>query len=194
MKTCAKIKLKNGLKIYLLNDNTKHTTYINLIVNYGGLDNTIFINNKKHVFPNGMAHFIEHLVLESSIYGDLMENFGRMGIISNGLTSVNRTQFYIDTVDHIYDGLKVLIKGIHNPIINKDIIENIRKPILEEKRRSLDNKYSNLYNANVLNSIMEQDGGFAFVVRGFEYFQDTKTLNFITSLTSGSSERRRMLS
>lgn len=40
----------------------------------------------------------------------------------------------------------------------------------------------NIDNASVLNSIMEQNGGFAFVVRGFEYFQDTKTLNFITSL------------
>lgn len=154
MKTVEKIKLNNGLKIYLLNDNTKHTTYINLIVNYGGIDNTFSIDNKKIVLKNGMAHFIEHLVLESSMYGDLMENFGKMGIISNGLTSINRTQFYIDTVDHIYDGLKVLIKGIHNPIINDDIIENIKKPILEEKRRSLDNKYSLLYNKS-LNSILD---------------------------------------
>lgn len=37
-------------------------------------------------------------------------------------------------------------------------------------------------NYDVLNSIMKQNGGFAFVVRGFEYYEDTKTLNFITSL------------
>lgn len=37
-------------------------------------------------------------------------------------------------------------------------------------------------NQAVLNAIMKQNGGFAFVVRGFEYYQDTKTLNFITSL------------
>lgn len=40
----------------------------------------------------------------------------------------------------------------------------------------------NIDNFNVLKSIMEQNGGFAFVVRGFEYYQNTKTLNFITSL------------
>jgi predicted Zn-dependent peptidase len=89
-----------------------------------------------------MAHFIEHLVLESSMFGDLMDMFGRMGIRSNGLTSIDRTQFYVDTVDHIYDSLKILIKGIHSPIINKDVIDNIKLPIVEEKRRSLDNKYS----------------------------------------------------
>lgn len=37
-------------------------------------------------------------------------------------------------------------------------------------------------NKDVLNSIMKQNGGFAFVVRGFEYYEETKTLNFITSL------------
>lgn len=154
MKSLEKIKLNNGLKIYLLNDNSKHTTYINLIVNYGGIDYSFNVDEKKYILKDGMAHFIEHLVLESNIYGDLMENFGKMGIISNGLTSINRTQFYIDTVDHVYDGLKVLIKGIHNPIINDDIIEKIKKPILEEKRRSLDNKYSLLYNKS-LNSILD---------------------------------------
>ena len=40
----------------------------------------------------------------------------------------------------------------------------------------------NIDNQDVLKSIMEQNGGFAFVVRGFEYCQDTQTLNFITSL------------
>jgi len=154
MKNLECIVLDNGLKVYLLNDPNKHTTYINFIVNYGGIDNTFYVNNKKYVMRDGLAHFIEHLVLESSIYGDLMENFGKMGIISNGLTSINRTQFYIDTVDHVYDGLKVLIKGIHSPIINKDIIEKIKRPILEEKRKSLDNKYSLLYNT-CLSSILD---------------------------------------
>jgi len=143
------IELDNGLKIYLINDNTKHTTYINLIVKYGGIHNEFSIDNKKYRMKDGMAHFIEHLVLESNIYGDIMENFGKMGIISNGITSIDKTQYYIDTVDHIYDGLKILIKGIHNPIINENIINNIKKPILEEKRRSLDNKYSVLYNKSI---------------------------------------------
>lgn len=40
----------------------------------------------------------------------------------------------------------------------------------------------NIDNSDVLNAIIEQNGGFAFVVRGFEYIQDTNTLNFITSL------------
>lgn len=145
------VELDNGLKVYLINDNTKHTTYMNLIVKYGGIDNEFIFDNKKYKIKNGMAHFIEHLVLESSVYGDLMEMFGRMGIRSNGITSIDKTQYYVDTVDHIYDSLKVLIKGIHNTVITDDIIHNIKLPILEEKRRSLDNKYSVLYNKGISN-------------------------------------------
>lgn len=143
------IKLDNGLTIYLLNDNTKHVSLANLIVNFGGIDDSYLINGKKKYIKSGTAHFLEHVVLESSKYGDLMTLFGNNGVRSNGLTSIERTEFYIDTVNNFYDNLSLLIKGIHSPIFNKEKIDDIRKPILEEKRRSLDNKLANLYNANI---------------------------------------------
>lgn len=40
----------------------------------------------------------------------------------------------------------------------------------------------NVDNTNVLNTILEQNGGFAFVVRGFECDTDNKSINFITSI------------
>ena len=149
MKELEKVVLDNGLTIYLLNDNTKHTTIANLIVNFGGLDTEVVIDNKKYNVTNGMAHFLEHVVLESTEFGDLMESFGKRGIGSNGLTSLNSTRFYIDTVENFDENLELLIKGIHSPLFDENVIEDIRKPILEEKRTSLDNKFSSLYNANL---------------------------------------------
>ena len=126
------VKLDNGLRIYLVNDNNKHTTYINLIINFGGLDNKVIVDNKKYNIKNGTAHFLEHLVLESSEYGDLMKLFGVNGVGSNGFTSIDRTQFYIDCVDNIYNNLGILLTGLHSPIINDDILNKVRGPILEE--------------------------------------------------------------
>lgn len=157
MNELEKVVLKNGLTIYLLNDNTKHTTIANLIVNFGGLDTEVLVDKKNHYIKNGTAHFLEHLVLESSEYGDLMNIFGKNGIRSNGLTSLNNTRFYIDTVENIYENLELLIKGIHSPLFDEKFIDKIRKPILEEKRTSLDNKYSNLYNANVNSLLNNKD-------------------------------------
>lgn len=170
--------LDNGLKVFFVNDNNKHTTYINLIVKYGGIDNTFYKNKKKYKINDGMAHFIEHLVLESSCFGDLMENFGKLGIASNGLTGLEKTQFYIDTVDHIYDGLKVLIKGIHNPVINQEVIDNIKKPIIEEKKRSLDNKFSNLYNETFSNLIDNKT--FKSVLGEINYLNNIKEKDILT--------------
>lgn len=149
MKELEKVVLNNGLTIYLLNDNTKHTTIANLIVNFGGLDTEVVVDSKKYNIANGMAHFLEHVVLESTMFSDLMDNFGKKGIVSNGLTSLNSTRFYIDTVENFDENLELLIKGIHSPIFDDEAIEDIRKPILEEKRTSLDNKFANLYNANL---------------------------------------------
>ena len=47
----------------------------------------------------------------------------------------------------------------------------------------------NIDNRDVLKSIIKQNGGFAFIVRGFEYFQDSKTLNFITSVIGPNGVR-----
>lgn len=151
------VKLDNGLRIYLVNDNNKHTTYINLIINFGGLNNKVIVDNKKYNIKNGTAHFLEHLVLESSEYGDLMKLFGVNGVGSNGFTSIDRTQFYIDCVDNIYNNLGILLTGLHSPIINDDVLNKVRGPILEEKKRSLDNKCSSLYNST-LNSIIDTKG------------------------------------
>lgn len=40
----------------------------------------------------------------------------------------------------------------------------------------------NIDNKEVLNCILRQNGGFAFVVRGFEYSEENNTLNFITTM------------
>ena len=143
------VRLDNGLNVYLLNDNSKHTTYINLIVKYGGMDNTYYINNKKIVNKNGMAHLIEHLVLENNVNGDLMSYFGNIGARSNGITSIDKTVYYVDTVVNTLECIDKLIYGIHNPIIDDNILNNVKMPIIEEKRRSLDNKYSVLYNKSI---------------------------------------------
>lgn len=145
------VELNNGLKIYLVCDKNKHNTYVNLIVKFGGSNTEIIVNNKNENIKSGVSHFLEHLVLECNSIGDLMKIYGEKGIKSIGFTSIDRTIYYIDTVKDVYDDLELLIKGLHSPIINKTNIEHIKGPILAEKRRSLDNKYSNLYNTSISN-------------------------------------------
>lgn len=178
-----KIELENGLKIYLINDPNKHTAYINLIVKFGGINNKIIYNNKKHNIKSGTAHFLEHLVLESNECGDVMSIFSANGVGSNGFTSIDRTQFYIDTVYDVTKYLSLLLKGIHNPIINKNVINKIKGPILEEKRRSLDNKNSsNIYNTS-LSSILNNKG-FKSILGDLEDIENINEEDLVTAFNT----------
>jgi len=47
----------------------------------------------------------------------------------------------------------------------------------------------NIDNKKVLDSILQQNGGFAYVVRGFEYDSGDKSLNFITSMIGVQNTR-----
>ena len=170
-----KVYFENGLKLYLLPDNNKHTTYINLLVNFGGLTTNYIKNNKKSNLVGGTAHFLEHYLLECSKYGDLMTIFGSNGVGSNGLTMLDRTQYYIDTVKDPIKYLRLLIDGIHNPVFNKENIKRIKEPILAEKRRSMDNKHSCLFNRCIKNTI---NSSFDSILGSFEEIDaiDNKTL------------------
>ena len=71
----TKYTLDNGLKLIFCNDNTKHCTIANLFVNFGGSNQNIIIDNEDIKIKNGMAHFMEHLLIEHSIYGNALNEF-----------------------------------------------------------------------------------------------------------------------
>lgn len=137
--------LKNGLKIVFYQDTTKHSAYAELIVKYGAINNEFIIDNKKHHINDGMAHFIEHLLIEHSMYGDSSEYFKNNYVNSNGLTSPRYTRYYIKTVENFSDHLEKLIKIVNIPSFTKEDIEITKPPIYEEIRRSKDNKFKDLY-------------------------------------------------
>ena len=88
------ITLENGLKIVLYQDNTKHVTQANLIIKYGSKYNKIKINNKIIDIPNGTAHFLEHILIEHTIYGNILTRFKERNIRTNGITNQNFTYYY----------------------------------------------------------------------------------------------------
>jgi len=136
--------LKNGLKIVIYQDTTKHSAYAELIVNYGAINNKFRLNDKEYHINDGMSHFIEHLLIEHSIYGDSSEYFKNNYVRSNGGTSVKYTSFYIKTVANFLENLEKLIKMVNIPNFTKEDIEITKPPIYEEIRRSKDNNFKSL--------------------------------------------------
>jgi predicted Zn-dependent peptidase len=148
--------LDNGLNVYFYKDDKKHSTFVNLVVKYGGLHSDFKIKEDYYHIEDGMSHFLEHILLEKSQYGNLMTLFGQKQMRCNGDTSANRTRYYFDTVEHLDFGIEKLIKGINEPVFTSEDVEEAKGPIYQEIRMSRDNKYRvarEITMRNILNTI-----------------------------------------
>lgn len=139
------ITLDNGLKIILYQDNTKHVTQANLIVNFGSKYKNIKTDNKIIDIPIGTAHFLEHILLEHSPYGNIVTKFKEKNISTNGITNPNFTYFYIDTVKDFEENLIELIKAINTRAFTKEDVETTRHAIIKEKMATVDKKVIKLH-------------------------------------------------
>ena len=92
------IKLDNGLTVILNQDKKKNRTFAYLYINAGGTNTKVYVDNKLTLFPYGVAHFLEHYLIENSIYGDLGDYFDKEYINYNGYTSIHKTTYYLSTV------------------------------------------------------------------------------------------------
>ena len=142
-----KYTLNNGLKLIFCNDNTKHCTIANLFVKFGGSNKEIIIDNKHKKIKDGMAHFMEHLLIEHSIYGNALLEFNKKHTISNGITSDTKTEYYINSVNKFEEDLIKLINIVNNSKFTKENVEQTRSAIIKEKMMSKDEDFRELYKA-----------------------------------------------
>lgn len=141
----TKYELDNGLKLILCNDNTKHCTIANLFIKFGGNNKNIIVNNKEKNIQNGTAHFIEHLLIEHSIYGNALLEFSKKHTFSNGFTNDIKTEFYINSVSDFENDLIKLINIVNNSKFTKEDVEETRSAIIKEKMMDTDNNFRQLH-------------------------------------------------
>ena len=136
-----RLTLDNGLQMILIRDNRKNTSGAYLTVNVGGFTKDFNMDGKDYSLDYGIAHFLEHYLIENSIYGNAMQVFGNDYIESNGFTAPYRTVFYISTVHDFEENLVKLLNIVNNPVFDKEKIETVKRPILREIDKNLDNPY-----------------------------------------------------
>lgn len=147
MKEIETIILDNGLKVYLYPDKRRHTTFFQLITLVGGLDKDFKVNDKEYHFQDGIAHILEHYVVECNSVGNFLKELGSRQMNTNASTYYNMTAFYFSAVENINFGIKTLLNGIYNVDFDKDKLEKLKNPIYQEIRGRLDNKF---YHSNIM--------------------------------------------
>ena len=136
--------LKNGLKLIFCQDNSKHMTLASLFVKFGGCYKQVEVDGKMHNIDNGMAHFIEHLLIEHSKVGNCLLEFKKKHTFSNGYTTKMHTEYVINSVIDFEKDLVSLINMVNNPVFNSDDIVETKKAIIKEKMMAEDNKFDSL--------------------------------------------------
>lgn len=144
------LTLENGLQI-IISKNKKNRSTAHIYIKAGGMNTKFKVDNKEIEVPYGTAHFLEHYLIEQSIYGNAGEMFGNDYIISNGITSRHTTEFFIRTVHDFEENLMKLLNIVNNPDFDRDI-EQVKNPIIQEIRRARD-RQGRLFDKSIFESV-----------------------------------------
>ena len=150
MKEFKKYVLDNKITVYLYSDKNLKRTYASYNIKFGssGIYNDIYYKGERKTLSFGLAHFLEHTLIEHSMYGNLFEEFLKEGYETNGVTYDELTTFYFLGIHNIKDSIKKLIYMIDKPVFNKEDVEEIKYAVIDELKAKLDNKSSVLWCIN----------------------------------------------
>ena len=152
-KEFTKTVLDNGVTLYLYSDKNLKRTFVSYSVNFGsnGLYNNFYFKGKKQTIPFGLAHFLEHTLIEHSKYGNMMHYFMDLGYETNGATYDELTTFYFLGIEQIESSIEKLISMVDAPVFTKESIEEVKPAVVEELKSKFDNKFSVAFANNARN-------------------------------------------
>lgn len=142
------ITLENGLKLVLCQDNTRKSTNFEIITHFGGDTEGFIIDGNEHKITKGLAHLMEHALIDKSEYGNALEYFQSVYVSFNGYTTGLRTGFYINDILDIENNIPKLINIVNKICFTEEDLDKIKKPVIEEIRRAQDNRFRNIRAAN----------------------------------------------
>lgn len=152
MVTTKILKLDNGLQLILAQDTSKHTTYAELMTNFGGMRKDYISNGETIHLIDGIAHLLEHTLIDNSKYGNVLQHFNEQHVTFNGVTSKFTTSFFIDTVKNFNESLVKLINIVNVACFDEESLKETKKPIYDEIRKNDDRRFYK-YNRKYTESI-----------------------------------------
>ncbi len=139
-----KKRLNNGLVVYFYSDKKLKRVVASYNIKYGylGYYNKFYYDNSLYEVPPACAHYLEHILLEHSKYGNMMHRFNEKNYSANGATSPDLTGFYFIGIKDTKESIKELINIVDDPVFTREDVEDSRSAIIDEVRATLDKKYT----------------------------------------------------
>ena len=123
----------HGLDMYFRPMRTEESTF-HLTVRLGGYDRRFRDSQGQiHTFPDGAAHFLEHIVFKKK-EGNVGTEFKKIGAFSNAYTTTDHTNYFFETTEGWTRGLEILLDYVFHREYTPEDVEGERTIILEEWR------------------------------------------------------------
>lgn len=141
MSNIETFKLDNGLTIYFYIDKRRHSTFFQHITFFGGKTKDFIVDGKEYHMQDGIAHILEHYVVEENAYGNFLKSLGEAQMSTNASTHYSMTRYYFEAIENVEFGIETMLRGIYSPQFDEETLEKIKKPILQEIRGKMGNKF-----------------------------------------------------
>ena len=135
-----------GLHIYMLVNKKARNFYMTLNVKYGSIDTEYKHKGQKSFnrVPNGIAHFLEHVMFYQPDGKTAHEYFSKLGSIVNACTTNEFTFYEVFGSSSFNKNLKYLLDFVYTPYFTKDNIKAEKSIITEEIKMYNDNPNFNM--------------------------------------------------
>lgn len=156
MNNIETVTLDNGLRIFLYKDERRHKTFFTYITLGGGQRKNFILDGTKYHLNDGLAHILEHYIVECNNNGNFIKKLGKMQMSTNAETSDIYTEYYFQAVENIDIGIKTILDAVNNVKFNEENLNKLKKPIIQEIRNRMDNKFYHL-NKMVMNDVFGEE-------------------------------------
>ena len=147
-------KFANGLTVFALKKNELNVSVGALGVKFGSVDESYQLNSKTKKVPQGIAHFIEHLIFEKDAT-NAFDSFNNDGTFINASTSFTDTIYTIKSINDFSNDLLKLLDFVLHPEFNQKNIDKERT-IIEHEIKMYTNNISWSATYELLNSLFPQ--------------------------------------
>ena len=125
------VTLDNGLPVCIVPKKGFSRKYALFATRYGGMDMRFRLNGQWLDTPAGIAHYLEHKMLDTED-GNALQELAMNGAEPNAFTSNAITCYYFDSTEKFYENLEILLSFVSVPYFTDESVEKERGIIGQE--------------------------------------------------------------
>ena len=124
-------RLPNGLLVRVMEKPGFAKRYAFVAADYGSIDAEFFLNGKKYVTPQGVAHYLEHKMFDLP-EGNAMQEFAKYAGANNAFTSYTMTAYYVECTEHLEENFEILLRMVTTGYFTEESVQKERGIIAQE--------------------------------------------------------------